>query len=135
MRAVTHRSAGFREALVWALVILLPALADPNASLTAPVGSVVHCRVMEVAASAQFHVRLVIFHYRDAADRARLGELLRQYDGEAVQFQSGDGAWQNATVLRLKTCFGRGLLVFSTSVPPLAAKEEIVVRFPASPAK
>lgn len=135
MRAATHRVAGFRGVLVLALVLVPNALASPKASMSAPAGSVVHCRVMEAAASAQFHVRLAIFHYRDAADRARLGELLRQNDGEAVQFQAGDGTWQNATVLRLKTCFGRGMLVFSTSALPLVAKQEIVIRFPAAPPK
>lgn len=135
MRAATHRSAGLRGVLVLSLVTVLSTLATSKASLAAPAGSVVHCRVMEAAASAQFHVRLAIFHYRDAADRARLGALLRQYDGDAVQFQAGDSTWQSATLLRLKTCFGRGLLVFSTSAPPLVAKQEIVIRFPAAPAK
>lgn len=121
--------------LVATLVSSWAAFGASKATQAASGGTVVHCRVLEAAVSAPFHVRLAIFHYRDAEDRSRLGALLRQYDGHTVQFQAGDGAWQTATVLRLRTCFGRGLLVFSTSAPPLAAKQEILVRFPPAPMK
>lgn len=85
---------------------------------------------METGVSARFGVRLVIFHYRDPVDRDRLGRLLRQFDGATVQLQAGSGPWHTATVLRLKNCFGRGLLVFSNSEPALNRGDTFLVRFP-----
>jgi hypothetical protein len=84
---------------------------------------------MEVEVAAKFGVRLVIFHYRDAADRNRLGQLLRAYDGTSVQFETPGGPWRAATVLRLKSCFGRGLLVFAISEPALARGDNFFIRF------
>ncbi|HLI34848.1 MAG TPA: hypothetical protein VKW70_07375 [Terriglobia bacterium] len=98
--------------------------ADPAAP------SVIACRVMEGGASRQFGVSIVIFHYRDAADRDRLGNFLRHYDGTTVEFQVKNSAWQKATLLRLKTCFGRGLLIFPVSEVRLAPGDEFMLRSP-----
>lgn len=95
-----------------------------------PTPEVVACKVMEAKVSRRFGVRLVIFHYRDAADRSRLGKLLREYDGSGVQFQANDGQWHQATILRLKTCFGRGLLLCPFSFAPVAEGKVFRLRFP-----
>ena len=100
-----------------------------------PQEATIRCRVMEAMSSTQFHVRLVIFHYGDAVDRSRLGALLKQYNGGVVQFRSGDRDWHAATVLRLRTCFGRGLLVFAASEAQLAEKQDFQLRFPESSGK
>jgi hypothetical protein len=91
------------------------------------------CKAMEVAASARYGVRLVIFHYRDAQEREHLGQLLREYDGANIEFQTGNKPWSAATVLRLKTCFGRGLLVYGSSEAVVAKGGDFLLRFP-SPA-
>lgn len=90
----------------------------------------VACRVLEVHTATQPGVTLLVFHQREANDRARLGTLLRERDGAAVQFQTPDGQWHAATVLRLKSCFGRGLLLFPAGTAPLAEKDEFTLRFP-----
>jgi len=75
-------------------------------------------------------VTLVLFHQQDEKERARLGSLLRQHSGAAVEFQTPDGAWHTASVLRLKSCFGRGLLLFSAGVAQLQEKGGFLLRFP-----
>ncbi|MGH7866716.1 MAG: hypothetical protein ACREP9_03550 [Candidatus Dormibacteraceae bacterium] len=125
----TRRRLGLGKLGVAVVVVSLAATVSVAAFSAGQQQVTVSCRVMEVMASSQFHVRLVIFHYRDAADRSRLGELLRQYNGRPVQFRPQDGVWQNATVLRMRTCFGRGLLVFAASEPQLTEKQEFQLRF------
>lgn len=124
-----------RDFLKW-----LPKLVFPMCALTVASGQgevkspepaeTIHCRVLESGSSERLGVTWVIFHHRDAADRARLGELLRQSTGESAEFQTQGGQWQAATVKRLKTCFGRGLLFFSAGSAQLAEKDEFLLRIP-----
>lgn len=132
MRATRFRRTGVLTLLTAVLVATVFTLDGPSPAAAAAAGPTISCRVIESAASAQSHVRLAIFHYANAADRARLGELLRKYDDSTVHFQTSDGSWRSATLSRLKTCFGRGLLVYSASGPALAAKQNFILRFPAS---
>ncbi len=108
----------------------LAALGSADGAATSADPMVIACRVMEVGASRQFGVSIAIFHYRDAADRDRLGSFLRHYTGTTVEFQMKNGAWQKATLLRLKTCFGRGLLIFPVSEVRLAPGDEFMLRSP-----
>lgn len=119
-----------RDARIAAVVLGVLSFCALGKSTAAEPSQTIPCRVMEVASSSRFHVRLAVFHYLNEADRAQLGKLLRENDGSSVEFRTVDGNWQNATVIRLKTCFGRGLLLFPISVAPLAAKDEILIRFP-----
>ncbi|MGH9430807.1 MAG: hypothetical protein ACRD3T_04635 [Terriglobia bacterium] len=93
-----------------------------------PGQAIIPCRVLETMVSRQLHVRMAIFHYRDAADRERLGKILREDNGDQVRFQSTDGKWHSATLFRIRTCFGRGLLVFRVSEAQLAAKQDFLLR-------
>ncbi len=95
---------------------------------SAPSPGTIACRVVEAHAVENLGVTLVVFHHRDEAARGTMGELLRKQSGAAVEFQTRDGQWHPATLLRLKSCFGRGLLVFSTGSARLAEKEEFVLR-------
>ncbi len=90
----------------------------------------IHCRALESGGNGRLGVTWVIFHHRDAADRARLGELLRQLTAASVEFQTPDGQWHAAAVERLKTCFGRGLLLFPAGSARLAEKDEFLLRIP-----
>ena len=96
---------------------------------------VVACRMMEVHVSQQPAVSVVVFHQRDKVDADRLGKLLRDaQEGGAVEFQSSAGGeWQPASVARLKSCFGRGLLIVSTAPAggaQLTAGGTFLLRFP-----
>jgi len=94
--------------------------------------SVVACRVLEAHASPELHVTLVLFHQQEEKDRVRLGNLLRQHSGASVELQTADGAWHTASVVRLKSCFGRGLLLFSAGTAQLQEKQEFLLRFPST---
>jgi hypothetical protein len=105
------------------------AAAQPPAGSTAP-GPLVTCRALEVHTDATLGVTVVVFHQRDDADRTRVGALLRAHDGAAIEFQTGDGASHPATVMRLKSCFGRGLLLFRAGVATLVEKDDFLLREP-----
>jgi len=90
----------------------------------------VACRVMEVFRAERLGTTAAIFHQRDRADGPRLGELLLAHSGAEVEFETRDGRRHRATVVRMKSCFGRGLLLFAAGEARLAKKEEFVLRFP-----
>jgi hypothetical protein len=87
------------------------------------------CRAMEVFEAQRIGATAVIFHQRDKADGPRLGELLMAHSGEEVEFVAADGQRHTATVARVKSCFGRGLLLFATKEAKLAAKDDFVLHF------
>lgn len=109
---------------------LLDARAGPSPEEASE--QVVACRVLEAHSSAQFRVTAVIFHQRDAKDRDRLGELLRRHSEAPVELQTTGGAWHPATVARLKSCFGRGLLLLPDGTASLPEKGEFLLKFPAN---
>lgn len=90
----------------------------------------IDCRVMEVFVAEQLGATAVIFHQREKADGPRLGELLLAHSGQEAEFKTRDGRWHRATVVRLKSCFGRGLLLFAASEAKLAEREDFVLRLP-----
>jgi hypothetical protein len=118
------QALGVLLAAVFVIAVIPSKAARPAAATTVP------CRVLEAGTSQRFGMAIVIFHYRDEANRARLGALLREYDGETAQFSTADGNWHTATVLRLKTCFGRGLLLFPAAQAHLAAHDQFILKFP-----
>jgi hypothetical protein len=93
---------------------------DPN---------IIACRVLEAHASTHPAVIAVVFHQRDKADQARLASLLQHLAGESVELQTGEGEWKSATVVRLKSCFGRGLLLLPADAPPLKDGATFLLRF------
>lgn len=95
----------------------------------APPGAVL-CRVLEVKIVSSVRAELVIFHQAHNADGPKLGELLRSRDGAEGQFETPDGKWHAATVLRLATCFGRGMLVLPSARAGLVRKEEFWLKIP-----
>jgi hypothetical protein len=117
-----------------ALLALTPAvgLAKAQAPPAPPPAPLVACRALEVHTDAALGVTAVVFHQRDDDDRSRVGALLRAHDGAAVEFRTTDGASHSATLMRLKSCFGRGLLLFQAGAAHLAEKDEFLLRDPAA---
>ena len=91
----------------------------------------VSCQAMEVFVSEPLRVTAVVFHQSDKADGPRLGRLLLAHTGEQVQFETPDGKKHKATVERVKSCFGRGLLLFRTEESELSANQDFVLHFAA----
>lgn len=133
---------GAKTILVPATLILVAAtliLFALNLSARPPVASqpsgALPCRVLEAHTDTQLGVTVVLFHHRDPSARVRLGALLREHSGESAQFQIADGKWHAATVLRLKSCFGRGVLLFPAGTAQLAERDEFLLQFPSGPGK
>ena len=96
--------------------------ADPN---------VVACHALEVHSNAQPSVTILVFNQKNKDDHERLSDLLKDNEGAGVEVKASDGAWHKASVARLRSCFGRGLLFFSGESSPVEEKDDFVLRFPA----
>ena len=94
-----------------------------------PEWEAVNCQAMEVFESRAIGATAIIFHQRDKMDGAHLGELLLAHSGEEVEFETADGKRHPATVGRVKSCFGRGLLLFDSKEAKLAPKDDFVLHF------
>ncbi len=70
-----------------------------------------------------------MFRARDEAQRSELAVLLRNHSGDMVEIQGTAGNWQSARMFRLRTCFGRGLLLVPTP-SPIAERSEFLLRVP-----
>jgi hypothetical protein len=111
-------------------MLILARAAGQTETQSSPVGGAVICRVLEAKTVERMNVAVVLFHQAHESDSERLGQLLRQHDGAAVEFETGDARPHAATVLRLGACFGRGLLVFPATEARLAKKDQFWLRFP-----
>jgi len=86
---------------------------------------------MEAHTSDRNGITIVIFHQRDSADAVRLSEMIHALDGKSVRFEKADAKPHSATLFRLKSCFGRGLLLFPASSAQIAAGDEFELQVPA----
>jgi len=91
---------------------------------------IVACRALEAHASAAPAVTAVLFHQQNKEDQARFAVLLRQNSGAGIEIQVSGGNWDKATVFRLKSCFGRGLLLLPASEAAPKDSETFLVKFP-----
>jgi hypothetical protein len=106
------------------------ARAQSAAQATHPAASnVVACRIMEVHANKDPGVVLVIFHQRDKRDQPRFAALLKQSTGGTIQIRPAGAQWQTASVIRLKSCFGRGMLVMPAGTTSPKERADILVKF------
>lgn len=106
--------------------------AKPAASTAKPADpNVVACHALEVHSNAQPAVTILVFNQKNKDDHERLSDLLKDNEGAAVEVKAADGAWHKASVARLRSCFGRGLLFFSGESSPVEEKDDFVLRFPA----
>jgi len=119
-----------RWLLVSVATLSLIASATPPQLSPSAESAAIACRALETYNVADLKVTAVVFHQRDETQRSQLVALLHQHSGEVVEIQASDGKWQRAHLLRLKSCFGRGLLLLATpaSIPEHA---EFALRLPA----
>ena len=88
------------------------------------------CSVMESFEEGRLGVRAIVFHQRDKADGPRLGSLLLAHSGKEMELETTGGRRYRATVFRVKSCFGRGLVLVPTSRLKLAEHDEFTLRLP-----
>jgi len=91
----------------------------------------IRCRALETHASDERGVTIVVFHQEAKEDQKHLSDLLKQFSEATVEWQRGGDKWENATVIRLKTCFGRGLLMIPSTMVAPKDGESFLLRFPA----
>ena len=113
------------------LLVLLPGLSAAQAAPPAsPQTGTIACRALEAHSDDALKVTVVVFHQRDDAQRSQLAELLREHSGQMVEVQASDGSWRRARMVRLKSCFGRGLLLLPVPAP-FSERAEFALRLPA----
>jgi hypothetical protein len=88
------------------------------------------CSVMEVFDEGKLDVRAVVFHQRDKADAPRLGSFLLAHSGQEMELQSTGGRQYRAAVFRVKSAFGRGLVLLPVSKFKLGERDEFNLRLP-----
>jgi hypothetical protein len=91
---------------------------------------VIECRTLETHTSSEHGVTIVIFHQEAKEEQQHLSDLLRRYSGTNVEWQGNDAKWEPATVIRLKSCFGRGLLVIPAAASAPKDGESFLLKFP-----
>ncbi len=107
-----------------------PTLAKPPASTGQPAPRFVNCHALEAHASSQPAVTIIVFNQRDKPDHTRLSDLLKENDGASVELRTSDGKWHKATLVRLRSCFGRGLLFLAGDAGEPKDRENFLLRFP-----
>jgi len=113
------------------LLALLPGLSAAQAVPPAsPQTGTIACRALETHTDDKLNVTVVVFHQRDETQRSQLAELLRGHTGQMVEVRASDGSWRHARLLRLKSCFGRGLLMLPAPAP-FSERAEFALRLPA----
>ncbi len=104
--------------------------AKPFATVGQPAARYVNCHALETHTNAQPAVIVVVFTQRDKPDHARLSDLLKESDSAAVELRTIDGKWHKATLVRLRTCFGRGMLFLAADSRAPHDRENFLLRFP-----
>jgi hypothetical protein len=88
------------------------------------------CSIIEAFEGGRLGVRAIIFHQHNKADGPRLGALLLAHSGEEMELETTGGPRYRATVFRIKSAFGRGLVLVPTSMLKLGAHDEFTLRQP-----
>lgn len=106
----------------------LTARQAPAHANAAPESNVVECRAVEVHASAAPAALFVIFRQRQKQDQPRLAALVKENSGSDAEVQIA-GAWSKVELFRLRTCFGRGMLIFPSAALQLKDGDTFHIRF------
>jgi len=88
------------------------------------------CSVMEAFEEGRLGVRAIVFHQHEKADGPRLGALLLAHSGEEMELETTGGRRYRATVFRVKSAFGRGLVLVPMSKVRLGEHDEFTLRLP-----
>jgi len=87
---------------------------------------------MLVPGMGSAEMRYAIVHHKHERDQAAFSEWLRGHQSGVVKFVASDGSTHQGILHRLKHCFGRGLLLYTTSFS-LAEKAVIQLELPVAP--
>ena len=96
-------------------------------------GTPITCSVLEVFQDGKLGVRVILFHQRDKADGPRLGALLAAQSGRELEIAVPGGQRYRATVFRMRSCFGRGMVLVRAGELNLCAHDQFTLHPPADP--
>jgi hypothetical protein len=88
------------------------------------------CKVIEVFEEPKLGVRVVLFHQRGKTDGPRLGSLLLEHSGKEVILETPGGGHFQPIVFRVKSCFGRGLMLIPAGRLKLEKNDQFTIRLP-----
>ena len=94
-----------------------------------PPQATITCSVLEAHMNPDLGISAAVFHQRNKDEAARFSVLLKEHTDAPVEFQTNDGTWHKGSVARLKSSFGRGLLLFASSSAQLKEKDIFVLKF------
>jgi len=95
----------------------------------APGQATITCSVLEAHMNPDLGISAAVFHQRNKDEAARFSVLLKEHTDAPVEFQTNNGTWHKGWVARLKSSFGRGLLLFASSSAQLKEKDIFVLKF------
>jgi hypothetical protein len=125
----------FKNVLLLAVLFLFSSLFTAAQTVHHSDAPHLACRALEIHNDPQLKVTVIVFHQADEAQRAELAQLLRDHSDETVEIQGSQGGWQQAQMVRMKSCFGRGLLIMPTSVPvSVSEHSQFLLRIPGAAA-
>jgi hypothetical protein len=84
---------------------------------------------MESFDETKLGVAASIFHQRNKTDGPLLGSLLLAHTGQEMELRVRSGQTYRATIFRVKSAFGRGLVLLPTNEVRLRAGDEFTLRF------
>lgn len=122
-------NAGFRIAILCGASFFCASFFASAQNTDATNQDIVSCRVMEAHASTDPAVITAVFHQQNKTDQERLGELLKAHSGEHAEIQIAGGAWTRVTTFRLRSCFGRGLLILPAGAAEVKDGTVFLLRF------
>ncbi|HTV64406.1 MAG TPA: hypothetical protein VMD98_02320 [Bryocella sp.] len=117
-----------RSLCVVAAVLALSAFANTQSGRDAAAVTIA-CRALEVHTDPELKTAVIVFHQRDQAQASELAVLLRDHAGQLVEIQGDDGGWRSARLERLKSAFGRGMLMLAAP-SPVAERSQFLMRVP-----
>lgn len=117
-----------RLAILLGATILCPATLGAAGQTENADANTVACRVLEAHKSATPAATAVIFHQQSKADQERLGSLLKAHSGETAAIEVS-GETLSVTIFRLKSCFGRGLLLLPADAPTIKDGSTFLLKF------
>ena len=128
MRSCSLRTSAQLAAVTAALVAAGGPRPAPPALAAGAGPAAIACKALEVKTAPEARATAVIFHQAETAEREALGAWLRAHDDSAVELETPDGQWHPARVFRLRSCFGRGLLLFPAASAHLEEGESFTLR-------
>src|SRR5260370_3352420 len=72
----------------------------------------ISCTVLEAHMIPNLGVSVAVFHPMSQDEASRFSALMKAHSHTSLQFRTADSSWHKASVARLQSDIGRGLVLF-----------------------